>query len=226
MLYLNQASERKPTRRVRWLALLSMVFAIGIVSCSAPVSPSAPFTATAPQPTSQPPLAPPENTQTPTTLAPAATVAPKLETPSASPTPTVQLAAPLLVQPPDRALFSSGLPVNFRWTWVRALAPGEYFQLQLAKLDDDLKDWACVTSDTFSLVRAPAGDGWYHWRVIVRRGKIDGQQCTAAQDLTAPSDTHTFEWRTTTTLTPSATNPPAPTAIQPPPPTPTKRPYP
>jgi hypothetical protein len=122
------------------------------------------------------------------------------------------------------------------WTWQRSLAVDEYFEIQFSKLDTELKDWACSITTSFEITKAPYGDGWYQWRVVVRRGKIIGQQCIASQDLTTPSETRTFEWRPTAQLTqpapqestPSTTGvpPPTPTRLPMPPPTPTQRPYP
>ena len=238
-----------------WIgAILWAMIALGLASCNSttPTSALPTSTSTATAIASVP--VPQVNTQTSSanalTLTPTSTLPAKPATstgtlqpapsPTVSGTPVVLLSAPQLNQPLDRAAFPSGSSVILMWTWQRSLSADEYFEIQLSKLDTELKDWACSITPSFEIIQAPYGDGWYQWRVVVRRGKIDGQQCIASQDLTMPSETRTFVWGSATQppspeSTPSATNVPAPTATQAPPtptrfpqppPTPTKRPYP
>lgn len=212
-------------------AILLAMIAIGLVSCNSTTPTGASPTGTA----TEPAMASPANTATLTpTFSLTLATATRVVQPAASP--TVLLSAPQLNQPQDHASFLSGSPVLLQWTWMRSLAADEYFEVQLSRLDAELKDWACSITTSFQIPGAPFGDGGYRWRVIVRRGKINGQQCSASQDLTMPSETRTFEWRpvvlttqptlpvSTPTLAPLP--PPTPTQLPQPPTTPTRRPYP
>lgn len=225
-LFFQSLSHRSIQRG--WLgAILLVVIAIGLASCNSTAPTSVPSTETA----FASAVASPTYTQTASALAPTNTNTPTRTltlppSPTVSGTPAVLLSSPLLNQPQDRASFSSGSFVTLTWAWQRALVADEYFEIQLSRLDTELKDWACSSTTSFEIRQAPFGDGWYQWRIVARRGRIIAQQCMASQDLTTPSETRTFEWRPLAQSTQAPLPPPTPTRLALPPPTPTKRPYP
>jgi len=132
--------------------------------------------------------------------------------PTASGTPGTLLPPPQLVQPQTRASYAASHPVILSWTWERSLQPDEYFQVQLSREGSEPKDFGCIPATTYVIAQPPLGYGWYQWRVLVRRGKIQGDQCTAQNDVSHSSEIRTFEWRL----------PPEPQSPVPP----TPRPYP
>jgi hypothetical protein len=138
--------------------------------------------------------------------------------PTTSSTPVTLLPPPQLAQPQTRASYAANQPVILSWTWERSLQPddqghlGEYFQVQLSREGNEPKDFGCITATTYVIAQPPLGYGGYPWRVLVRRGKIQGDSCTSQGDVSYPSEIRTFEWRV----------PPEPPSPVPP----TPRPYP
>lgn len=173
-------------------------------------------------------------TATSTLVAPSPTLAPVVATAASAPAPSPQPSAssspvpspqptasstlvpllppPQLAKPETRASYAANSPVILTWTWERALQSDEHFQVQLSKEGSDPKDFGCIPATTYVIAQPPFGYGWYQWRVLVRRGKIQGDQCTPQNDVSRPSEIRTFEWRL----------PPEPPSPEPP----TPRPYP
>lgn len=134
--------------------------------------------------------------------------------PTASSTLITLLSPPQLVQPQTRASFAANAPVVLTWTWERLLGPDEYFEVQLSREGTEPKDFACTAFNVHTISQAPLGYGWYQWRILVRRGRIQGDQCTAQNDVSRPSEIRTFEWRLPVDSpqpTPAVTQPPTPT---------------
>ncbi|GEM_PF-5305488 len=156
-----------------------------------------------------PTVAPSPTPRLPATATALPTVtAPRIATATATSTSIALLAAPQLTQPSARASFGWNAPVILAWTWERALQAEEYFQVQLSREDAEPRDLACIPATTYVIAQPPQGYGWYQWRVVARRGRLQGDQCAPQFDLSRPSEIRTFEWR------------------MPPEPPPTVRPYP
>ncbi len=151
------------------------------------VTPTATLAAATPRATSSPTNAPPSSTAVPTRAATA--------TPTSTNTPRPLLPSPSIVKPDTRSSYAWKSPVSFSWNWVRGLEPDEFFQFQLSKIDYPWVDFACTRSTTLLIAQAPFEYGWYQWRTLVRRGSFQGSECTASEDVSAPSEIRTFEWR-------------------------------
>ncbi len=115
--------------------------------------------------------------------------------PAVTPSSAALLPAPQPNQPSAGALFAWNAPVILTWTWVRPLNIDEYFQIQLSKDGTEPKDFGCTAAAVYVVARPPLGYGRYQWRVGVRRGTAEGDQCTPQVDLTPFSEIRMFEWR-------------------------------
>jgi hypothetical protein len=121
------------------------------------------------------------------------TIAPLTATPSASLTPA---APPTLVEPRDKSSFPAKEAVTLKWSWTRALAADEYFEIQLTGFRSPIpQDWMCTRESAFTIPTAPLELGYYAWAIVVRRGVIDNAGCHAQGEVTLPSVTWGFDWR-------------------------------
>ena len=115
--------------------------------------------------------------------------------PTSTNAPIVLMEPPQLNLPGAHASYGYRSPVILTWTFDRPLAPDEYFEIQLSRQGTDPGDFGCTQAKTFEIVKPPMDYGWYQWRILVRRGTLQGDQCTPQADLSRPSEIRTFEWR-------------------------------
>lgn len=166
-------------------------------------------TQTALLPTRSPTVVPPTISTIPFTQPPqvvtviiTATPLPPTATPSPVPTRTVPLAtstpssAPILIAPKDRSSFSSKETVTLSWTWIRPLAEDEFFEIQLGDFRTTVvQDWGCTKENKNTFLFPPKDQGYYNWRIVVRKGIIDREGCHSQGDVSLPSVIWGFDWR-------------------------------
>jgi hypothetical protein len=148
-----------------------------------------------------PPTDTPVPVDTPTS-APTNTFTPALPvetpTPTDTPTPAMKYAAPVLLEPEDRAEFIEGNIIVLRWQSVGELAPDEQyavrliysFQNETTFQGTNIKEtgWTIPTS-LYGQVDGP--ENIYEWFVVVERLNDDG----SGTAISPESERRTFTWK-------------------------------